>query len=43
MRSEFQAAIAQLIAEKGLPREVVMETVATALLVGLETSSSTGQ
>ena len=31
MRSEFQAAIAQLIAEKGLPREVVMETVATAL------------
>ena len=32
MRSEFQAAIAQLIAEKGLPREVVMETVATALL-----------
>ncbi|WP_069803102.1 transcription termination factor NusA [Thermogemmatispora onikobensis] len=32
MRSEFQAAIAQLIAEKGLPREVVMETVANALL-----------
>jgi len=32
MRSEFQAAIAQLIAEKGLPREVVMETVGNALL-----------
>jgi len=32
MRSEFQAAIAQLIAEKGLPRAVVMGTVATALL-----------
>src|SRR5260370_35241697 len=32
MRSEFQAAIAQLIAEKGPPREVVMETVGNALL-----------
>jgi len=38
MRSEFQAAIAQLIAEKGLPREVVMETVATSLLAAYRKS-----
>ncbi len=38
MRSEFQAAIAQLIAEKGLPREVVMETVANALLAAYRKS-----
>ena len=38
MRSEFQAAIAHLIAEKGLPREVVMETVANALLAAYRKS-----
>ncbi len=38
MRSEFQAAVAQLIAEKGLPREVVMETVANALLAAYRKS-----
>ncbi|HLX58744.1 MAG TPA: transcription termination factor NusA [Ktedonobacteraceae bacterium] len=43
MRSEFQAAIAQLIAEKGLPREVVMETVATALLSAYRKSYSGGE
>src|SRR5262249_12702433 len=43
MRSEFQAAIAQLIAEKGLPREVVMETVATALLAAYRKSFSGGE
>ena len=43
MRSEFQAAIAQLIAEKGLPREVVMETVATALLSAYRKSSGGGE
>jgi len=43
MRSEFQAAIAQLIAEKGLPREVVMETVATALLSAYRKSFSGGE
>ncbi|HEX6122015.1 MAG TPA: transcription termination factor NusA [Ktedonobacterales bacterium] len=32
MRTEFQAAIAQLIHEKGLPQERVMEAVANALL-----------
>jgi len=32
MRTEFQAAIAQLIHEKGLPQEKVMEAVANALL-----------
>jgi N utilization substance protein A len=42
MRSEFQAAIAQLIAEKGLPREVVMETVATALLAAYRKSFGGG-
>jgi len=43
MRSEFQAAIAQLIAEKGLPREVVMETVATALLSAYRRSVGGGE
>jgi N utilization substance protein A len=43
MRSEFQAAIAQLIAEKGLPREVVMETVATALLAAYRKSFGGGE
>ena len=43
MRSEFQAAIAQLIAEKGLPREVVMETVATALLSAYRKSFGGGE
>jgi N utilization substance protein A len=43
MRSEFQAAIAQLIAEKGLPREVVMETVATALLAAYRKSFGSGE
>lgn len=32
MRTEFQAAIAQLIHEKGLPQEMVVEAVANALL-----------
>ncbi|HEV2579987.1 MAG TPA: transcription termination factor NusA [Ktedonobacteraceae bacterium] len=43
MRSEFQAAIAQLIAEKGLPREVVMETVANALLAAYRKSYGDGE
>src|SRR5947209_18884745 len=43
MRSEFQAAIAQLIAEQGLPREVVMETVATALLSAYRKSYGGGE
>src|SRR5438445_9794092 len=43
MRSEFQAAIAQLFAEKGLPREVVMETVATALLAAYHKSFGGGE
>src|SRR5881398_3078909 len=42
MRSEFQAAIAQLIAEKGLPREVVMETVANALVAAYRKSIGGG-
>src|SRR5579885_1450245 len=43
MRSEFQAAIAQLSVEKGLPREVVMETVATALLAAYRKSFGGGE
>src|SRR5260370_15254333 len=43
MRSEFQAAIAQLIAEKGLPREVVMETVATARVSAYRKSFGGGE
>lgn len=42
MRTEFQAAIAQLIHEKGLPQEAVMEAVARALLVAYRKSSDTG-
>ncbi len=42
MRSEFQTAIQQLIAEKGLPREVVMETVANALLAAYRKSFGGG-
>lgn len=43
MKSEFQSAIAQLIAEKGLPREVVMETVANALLAAYRKSFGGGE
>ncbi len=43
MRSEFQAAIAQLIAEKGLPREIVMETVNNALLAAYRKSFGGGE
>ncbi len=43
MRSDFQAAIAQLTAEKGLPREVVMETVANALLSAYRKSFGGGE
>jgi transcription termination/antitermination protein NusA len=43
MRNEFQTAIAQLIAEKGLPREVVMETVANALLSAYRKSFGGGE
>src|SRR3989442_4023731 len=43
MRSEFQAAIAQLLDEKRLPREVVMETVATALLAAYRKSFGGGE
>lgn len=42
MRSEFQAAIAQLIAEKGLPREVVVESVNNALLAAYRKSFGGG-
>ncbi|MDQ2885264.1 MAG: transcription termination factor NusA [Chloroflexota bacterium] len=42
MRSEFQTAIQQLIAEKGLPRDVVMETVANALLAAYRKSLGGG-
>ena len=42
MRTEFQAAIAQLIHEKGLPQEAVMEAVAKALLVAYRKSSDNG-
>ncbi len=43
MKSEFQTAIAQLIAEKGLSREVVMETVANALLAAYRKSFGGGE
>jgi N utilization substance protein A len=43
MRSEFQAAITQLIAEKGLPREVVMEAVDNALLLAYRKSFGDGE
>ena len=43
MRSEFQAAIAQLNSEKRLPREVLMETVANALLAAYRKSFGGGE
>ncbi len=43
MRTEFQAAIAQLIHEKGLPQEKVMEAVANALLAAYRKSSGGGE
>ncbi|HEX9039252.1 MAG TPA: transcription termination factor NusA [Ktedonobacterales bacterium] len=43
MRTEFQAAIAQLIHEKGLPQEAVMEAVAKALLVAYRKSIDSGE
>ncbi len=42
MRSEFQAAISQLTSEKKLPQEVVMETVAQALLAAYQKSTGRG-
>ena len=43
MRTEFQAAIAQLIHEKGLPQEKVMEAVANALLAAYRKSVGGGE
>jgi N utilization substance protein A len=43
MRTEFQAAIAQLIHEKGLPQDVVMEAVANALLAAYRRANSGGE
>lgn len=43
MRTEFQAAIAQLIHEKGLPYERVMEAVANALLAAYRRSTGAGE
>lgn len=43
MRSEFQAAIAQLIHEKGLPQDKVMEAVANALLAAYRKSTGAGE
>ena len=43
MRTEFQAAIAQLIHEKGLPQEKVMEAVANALLAAYRKSIGGGE
>lgn len=43
MRTEFQAAIAQLIHEKGLPQDVVMEAVANALLAAYRKTSGGGE
>jgi N utilization substance protein A len=43
MRTEFQAAIAQLIHEKGLPQDVVMEAVGNALLAAYRKSSGGGE
>ncbi len=42
MRSEFQAAISQLTSEKKLPQDVVMETVAKALLAAYQKSTGRG-
>jgi N utilization substance protein A len=43
MRTEFQAAIAQLIHEKGLPQDKVMEAVANALLAAYRKSTGGGE
>jgi N utilization substance protein A len=43
MRTEFQAAIAQLIHEKGLPQERVMEAVANALLAAYRKGTGGGE
>jgi N utilization substance protein A len=43
MRTEFQAAIAQLIHEKGLPQDKVMEAVANALLMAYRKSIGGGE
>ncbi len=43
MRTEFQAAIAQLIHEKGLPQERVMEAVANALLAAYRKGTDGGE
>jgi transcription termination/antitermination protein NusA len=43
MKTEFQAAIAQLIHEKGLPQDMVMEAVANALLAAYRKSSGGGE
>jgi transcription termination/antitermination protein NusA len=43
MRTEFQAAIAQLIHEKGLPEERVMEAVANALLAAYRKGTDGGE
>jgi N utilization substance protein A len=42
MLTEFQAAIAQLIHEKGLPQDLVMEAVANALLAAYRKTNSGG-
>ncbi len=43
MLTEFQAAIAQLIHEKGLPQERVMEAIANALLAAYRKGSGGGE
>jgi N utilization substance protein A len=43
MRTDFQAAIAQLIHEKGLPQDKVMEAVANALLMAYRKSIGGGE
>ncbi len=43
MRTEYQAAIAQLIHEKGLPQEKVTEAVANALLAAYRKSTGGGE
>jgi N utilization substance protein A len=43
MRTDFQMAIAQLIHEKGLPQDVVMEAVANALLAAYRKSVGGGE
>ena len=43
MRSEFQAAVAQLIHEKGLPQDKVMAAVANALLIAYRKGTGGGE